>query len=59
MRKILMSMTAVAILAGAGLATEANARPVRIEGARVQTVYYDGWHRSHHWHYWHHWHHRW
>ncbi len=61
MRKTLLSLTAVAALLGAGLLTEANAAPARIEGARVQTVYYGGWHRAHyrHWHRWHRWHRGW
>ena len=70
MRKVLMSLTALAALAGAGVISEANAAPVptptHVQGATVQTVqYYYGrpvyWHHHHwrRWHHWHHWHHRW
>jgi hypothetical protein len=72
MRKALMTLTAIAALAGAGLVSKADAAPTRIEGATVQTVqYYGGGHerwREHEWrrherrrawHHWHHWHRGW
>jgi hypothetical protein len=66
MRNTLMALTALAGLVGAGLVSNAQAAPSRIEGATVQTVQYYGdhdgwrereWRRHEHWRRWHHWHH--
>lgn len=71
MRKILLSLTALAALTGAGLVSSANAAPSLTNGASVQTIQYYGggherwreheWRRHEHWrrmHYWHRWDHR-
>jgi hypothetical protein len=65
-------MTAITVLAGAGLVSKAEAAPIGIEGATVQTVQYSGGYHEHwrehewrrherrrEWHHWRHWHRGW